>query len=185
MSQDLVSEKNAAAGQLQQGVLKMNTGHAVGLSALFMFGISVVSAEPMKELDVYKGGLGKWTCNAKELGSGKTFKAIAEFSVEFDGQTYIERYYEIASADHPNAWKGIFLMSYDPQSQRWVRNGLDNSGDRNAASSAGWKDDTWVWENAGVNIVIIQKGTNARDFAIDLKDGGDIKRVVEANCTRT
>jgi len=160
-------------------------GHAVAVSALLACGVSIGNAEPMKELEVYKGGLGKWMCNAKEVGSGKTFRAIAEFSVEFDGQTYIERYYEVASADHPSAWKGIFLMSYDAQAQRWVRNGLDNSGVRNAASSVGWKDNTWVWENDGVNIVITQKGKNNRDFAIDVKDGGNVKRVVEANCART
>jgi hypothetical protein len=58
-------------------------------------------------------------------------------------------------------------------------------GVRNAASSVGWKDNTWVWENDGVNIVITQKGQNNRDFAIDVKDGGNVKRVVEANCART
>ena len=75
-------------------------------------------------------------------------------------------------------------MSYDPQSQRWVRNGVDNSGVRNAASSSGWNDNTWVWESDAVNIVINQKGAKARTFAIDVKDAAGVKRVVEAVCKR-
>ena len=145
---------------------------------------AVAEAEPMKELAVYKDGLGTWTCDAREVGSGKAFKARVDFSVEFDGNTYVERYAEIASPDHQNPWKGIFIMSFDPQTQRWVRNGVDNSGVRNAASSSGWSDNTWVWENDTVNIVINQHGANARTFAIDLKDTTGIKRVVEAICKR-
>ena len=151
---------------------------AVGTSGV------TANAEPMKELAIYKGNLGKWTCDAKDLGSGKAFKAVAEFSVEFDGNTYIERYYEIANVDHPNAWKGIFIMSYDPQSRRWVRSGIDNSGERNAASSSGWNGNTWVWENDAVNIVIDQQSTNARTVGIDVKDPAGVKRVVELSCKR-
>jgi hypothetical protein len=164
----------------------MNASHAIGVTASVLLGVfaTLANAEPMKELAVYKNGLGKWTCDAKEVGSGKAFKAVAEFSVEFDGNTYIERYAEIASSDHPNAWKGIFIMSYDPQSQRWVRNGVDNSGERNAASSSGWNDNTWVWENDALNIVIKQKDANARTVAIDVKDATGAKRVVEAVCKR-
>jgi hypothetical protein len=164
----------------------MNASHAAGVAVSLLLGTLIASAhaEPMKELAVYKNGLGKWSCDAKEVGSGKAFRAVAEFSVEFDGNTYIERYSEIASSDHPNAWKGIFIMSYDPQSQRWVRNGVDNSGERNAASSSGWSDNTWVWENDAVNIVINQKGANARTVAIDVKDATGAKRVVEAVCKR-
>jgi hypothetical protein len=33
-------------------------------------------------------------------------------------------------------------MSYDLQEKRWVRNAVDNSGERNAASSSGWSGDT-------------------------------------------
>jgi hypothetical protein len=156
----------------------------VALAASVWVMADASNAEPMKELAVYKDGLGKWTCDAKDLGSGKPFKAVAEFSAEFDGNTYIERYYEIASPDHPNPWKGIFLMSYDPQTKRWARNGIDNAGERNAASSSGWNENTWVWENDFVNIVINQQSTNARTFAVDVKGDGGIKRVVEATCQR-
>ena len=153
--------------------------------SILLAGLATISsAEPMKELAVYKGGLGKWACNAKETGSGKAFKAVVEKTVEFDGHTYLERYYEIANPDHPNAWKGVFIMSYDPQSKRWVRNGIDNSGERNAASSSGWNGDTWVWENDAVNIVVNQKGPNAYTFAVDVKEAGGAKRVVEAMCKR-
>jgi hypothetical protein len=90
----------------------------------------------------------------------------------------------VANPDHPNAWKAVFIMSYDAQSNRWVRNGVDNSGERNAATSAGWQDKTWVWENDGVNIVINDKGAKARTVAVDVKDGGSVKRVVEASCRK-
>ena len=156
------------------------------IGSILLAGFATLSsAEPMKELMVYKSGLGKWVCDAKETGSGKAFKAVVEKTVEFDGNTYVERYYELANADHPNPWKGVFLMSYDPKSKRWVRAGVDNSGERNAASSSGWNGDAWVWENDGVDIVINQKGANAYTFAVDVKEAGGAKRVVEATCKRT
>ena len=120
----------------------------------------------------------------KELGSGKTFKGIVEKTVDFDGNTYVERYYEVASADHPNAWKSIFIMSYDAQSGRWVRNGVDNNGDRNAASSTGWSGDTWVWENDAVNIVLTNKGPKAYSVDVDVKEAAGVKRVVHGECKR-
>ena len=36
------------------------------------------SADSMKELDVYKGSLGKFACDAKETGSGKAFKVTVD-----------------------------------------------------------------------------------------------------------
>lgn len=165
----------------------MNAVHVVSVTMLLIVGVFAASAhaEPMKELAAYRNGLGKWTCDAKEIGSGKAFKATAEFSAELDGNTYIERYVEIANSERPNPWKGIFIMSYDPQSQRWVRNGVDNSGMRNAATSSGWHDNIWVWENDYLNIVINQIGTQARTVAIDVKDATTgVKRVVEATCRR-
>lgn len=159
----------------------------IATGALFtVAAMTTASAEPMKELDVYKGGLGKFSCDAKEIGSGKTFKARVETTVEFDGFTYVERYIEMKSADHPNPWNAIFIMSYDSDAKRWVRNGVDNSGNRNAASSSGWKGDTWVWENDGVNIVVDKKGANSFTFAVDVKEaGGGVKRVAEALCKKT
>ena len=139
-------------------------------------------AAPMKELETYKRGLGKWNCDAKELASGKTFEAQVHLSAELDGNTYVERYVEIANQKHTGPWKAIFLMSCDPKAQKWVRNGVDNNGERNAATSSGWKDDTWVWESDGANIVITQKGAKARTFAVDVKEGSGVKRVVEASC---
>lgn len=159
---------------------------AIGISGVLMLASSISSAfaEPMKELAVYKSSLGQFNCEAKETGSGKTFKATVEKSADFDGNTYLERYVEIKSADHPNPWDGIFLMSYDPATKRWVRNGIDNSGERNAASSAGWNGDTWVWENDGVNIVINRKGASSFTFEIDVKDPAGPKRVVDGVCKR-
>jgi hypothetical protein len=164
----------------------MKAARAFGFAASIVLGgfAATGHAGPMKELDAYKGGLGKWNCEAKELGSGKSFRAIIENSAEFDGHTYVEKYAEVANPDHPNAWKAVFIMSYDAQSNRWVRHGVDNSGERNAATSAGWQDKTWVWENDGVNIVINDKGAKARTFAVDVKDGGSVKRVVEASCRK-
>jgi hypothetical protein len=164
----------------------MRLYQAIGLTGGILIAASsaLVSAEPMKELAAYKDSLGKWSCNANEVGSGKAFKAVVEKTVEFDGQTFVERYYEIGSPDHPNPWKGIFIMSYDAQSKRWVRNGVDNSGERNAASSSGWNGDTWVWENDAVNIPLTRKGADAYAFAVDVKEGGSVKRVVEALCKR-
>jgi len=112
------------------------------------------------------------------------FKGIVDTTVEFDGNTYVERYMEVANADHPSAWKSIFIMSYDSQAKRWVRNGVDNNGDRNAATSSGWNGDVWVWENDSVNIVVTNKGTNAFSFDVDVKDGGSAKRVAHADCKR-
>ena len=146
--------------------------------------MGIANADPMKELAVYKGSLGKFSCDAKETGSGKTFKAIVDKTVEFDGNTYLERYIETKSADHPNPWNAVFIMSYDPDTNRWVRNGIDNSGNRNAATSTGWNGDTWVWENDGVNIVITRKGSTAFSFAVDVKQDGGVKRVAEANCKK-
>jgi hypothetical protein len=91
---------------------------------------------------------------------------------------------EVANADHPNAWKSIFIMSYDSQAKRWVRNGVDNSGDRNAASSSGWSGDVWVWENDAVNIVITNKGAKAYTFDVDVKEAGGAKRVAHGDCKR-
>lgn len=145
---------------------------------------SCVYAEPMKELSVYKGGLGKFSCDAKETDSGRGFKVTVEKTAEFSGNTYVERYIEAKGADHPDPWDAIFIMSYDPSSRRWVRNGVDNSGERNAASSTGWSGDTWVWENDGVNIVINRKGANGFTFAVDVKKPDGVKRVVEATCRR-
>lgn len=165
----------------------MKAVHAVALAAsMVLAGFAETgTADTMKELDVYKGSLGKFACDAKETGSGKTFKATVDKTVEFDGNTYVEHYVEMKSADHPSPWSAIFIMSYDPAAQKWVRNGVDNSGNRNAASSSGWNGDTWVWENDGVNIVINKKGANGYTFAVDVKDGGNVKRVVEASCKRT
>ena len=64
---------------------------AVAASVLLMASSIACYAEPMKELAVYKGNLGKWDCDAKDLGSGKSFKAVAEYTSEFDGNTYIEK----------------------------------------------------------------------------------------------
>jgi hypothetical protein len=61
---------------------------------------------------------------------------------------------------------------------------VDNAGERNAASSTGWNNNTWVWENDGVNILVKQQSKNARTFAIDVKGDGGVKRVVEASCKR-
>lgn len=158
---------------------------AIAGAVLLSAGIASVSAEPMNELDVYRESLGNYDCNAKDNGSGKTFKARVERTVEFDGHTYVERYIEMKSADHPNPWDAVFLMSYDPDSGKWVRNGVDNSGARNAASSTGWKGNTWVWENDGVNIVVEKKGSKDFTFAVDVKQsGGGVKRVAEALCKR-
>jgi len=164
----------------------MNNYGATAVAVSFLLAVPplVASADAMKELGVYKDGVGTWACDAREVESGNGFKAVVEKTVDFDGNTYIERYYEIANPDHPNAWKGIFIMSYDPQSQRWVRNGIDNSGERNVASSSGWHGNTWVWENEGVNIVITQRGSEAYAFAVDVKQSDGIKRVVEAVCRR-
>jgi hypothetical protein len=147
--------------------------------------VTVALAEPAKELDVYKGNLGKFACDAKETGSGKAFNATVDVTAELDGHTYTERYVEKKSADHPNPWSAVFLMSYDAASKKWVRNGVDNSGERNGASSTGWSGDTWVWENDGVNIVVNRKGAGAFTFAVDVKEaGGKVKRVAEASCKK-
>jgi len=165
----------------------MKQTRMIGIAGALLLsaGITSASAEPMKELDVYKASLGKFSCNAKETGSGKTFKARIDKTAEIDGHTYVERYTEMKSADHPNPWSAIFLMSYDPDSGKWVRNGVDNSGARNAASSTGWNGNTWIWENDGVNIVVENKGKNSFTFAVDVKQsGGGAKRVAEALCNR-
>jgi hypothetical protein len=159
----------------------------IGISGAMVLAssLTVAFAEPMKELAVYKGNLGKFSCDATETGSGKRFKATVENTAEFDGHTYVERYVEMKSADHPSPWNGLFIMSYDSATNRWVRNGVDNSGARNAATSSGWNGDTWVWENDGANIVINKKGAAGYTFAVDVKEGGGgVKRVVEANCKR-
>ena len=159
---------------------------AIAVIALSVAGASTLAqAAPAQELDAYKGGLGNYSCDVKDLGSGKSFKGIVQKTVEFDGNTYVERYSEVANADHPSAWKSIFIMSYDAQAKRWVRNGVDNSGDRNAASSSGWKGDTWVWENDAVNIVITTKGTNAYTFDVDVKGADGVKRVAHGDCKRS
>ncbi|HVY06495.1 MAG TPA: hypothetical protein VHB46_11015 [Burkholderiales bacterium] len=162
----------------------MKLAKAWGMAAsLVLAGVATAaSADPAKELDVYKGGLGKFSCVAKETGSGKTFKTGVEKTV-LDGYTYMERYTEVKSSDHPSPWNAVFLMSYDPDSKKWVRNGVDNSGERNAASSSGWQGDTWTWENDGVNIVIDRKGS-AFDYAVDVKKPDGVKRVVEASCKK-
>ena len=165
----------------------MRNHHAALVSVggfLFALAWVPVQADPMKELGVYKGGLGKFSCDVKELGSGKMFKGIVEKTVEFDGNTYVERYMEVANADHPSAWKSIFIMSYDPQAKRWVRNGVDNNGDRNAATSSGWSGDVWVWENDAVNIVVTSKGANAYTFDVDVKQASGAKRVAHGDCKR-
>ena len=160
----------------------MNLQRLTGIALATMAAITV--AEPMKELDAYKKNVGNWSCDAKEPESGKPYKAGIDITNEFDGFTYVERYYEIANTDHPNAWKAIFILSYDAQAKRWVRNGVDNSGERNAASSSGWNGDTWVWENDGVAIPIVQREVNAFTFAVDVKDIGKLKRVAEGLCKR-
>ena len=164
----------------------MKAAYAIGVAAsLVLAGFATASnADPMKELAVYKGSLGKFGCDAKETGSGKAFKVTVDKTVEYDGHTYVEHYTEAKSGDHPSPWNAVFLMSYDPATQKWVRNGVDNSGNRNAATSSGWNGDTWVWENDGVNIVIDRKSASAFNFAVDVKDSGNVKSVVEASCKR-
>lgn len=163
----------------------MIAARALGfVAAVALGGFAVTAGAGQKELDAYKGGLGKWNCDAKELGSGKMFKATIENTVEFDGYTYVEKYTEFKSADHPSPWSAVFIMSYDEETKRWVRNGVDNSGGRNGASSSGWDNKTWTWEMGGANIVIADQGPKARTFAVDVKDSGNVKRVVEANCKK-
>lgn len=164
--------------------MKVHYRHA-GVTAILLLACATAgNAEPMKELAVYKGNLGKWVCDATQTDSGNKFKAMVEHTVEFDGHTYVERYTEAANSSYQNPWKGIFIMSYDPEAKRWVRNGVDNSGTRNAATSSGWNGDTWVWENDGVNIVINKKGASSWTYAIDVKQPAGVKRVVEAVCRR-
>ena len=163
----------------------MKAARALGfVGSVVLGGFILTASAGQKELEAYKGGLGKWNCDAKELGSGKTFKATIENTVEFDGHTYIEKYTEFKNADHPQPWSAVFLNTYDDTSKRWVRNGLDNGGGRNAASSAGWKDQTWVWEMDGANVVVTRPGAKALNFAVDVKEGNNVKRVVEANCKK-
>lgn len=161
----------------------MSHRHTLAISAAILLAAcaGISKADSNKELGIYKGNLGKSNCEGKVVGSGKMFKATVEHTVEFDGNTYMERYTEMKSADHQNPWKGIFLMSYDPDTKRWVRN---NGGVRNAASSSGWNGDTWVWENDGVNIVINKTGGRNWTYAIDVKESASVKRVVEAMCQR-
>jgi hypothetical protein len=164
----------------------MKQARVLGIAAsIALGGYALAShADAAKELEVYKGSLGKFACNAKETGSGKQFKVTVEKTVEFD-HTYVERYTEAKSADHPNPWNAVFLMSYDPATKMWVRNGVDNSGERNSGTSTGWQGDTWVWDVGGANIVIDRKGANAFDFAVDVKQKeGGVKRVAEATCKR-
>ena len=55
----------------------MRNHHAALVSVggfLFALAWVPVQADPMKELGVYKGGLGKFSCDVKDLGSGKMFK---------------------------------------------------------------------------------------------------------------
>ncbi len=152
---------------------------------LLAAGMTTALAEPAIELNVYEESLGKFACDAQETGSGKKFKVRVEKTVEFDGHTYLERYVEMKSPDHLNPWNAVFLLSYDRDSGKWVRNGIDNSGARNAASSSGWIGNTWIWENDSVNIVIDRKGSNSFTFAVDVKEsGGSVKRVAEALCKR-
>jgi hypothetical protein len=159
---------------------------AINVSLLMLVaGTSPLSrAEVAPEMDAYRGKTGRFECSAQETGSGKTFKAYVENEVAYDGHTFVERYYEVPSAERPQAWKAIFLMSYDEKARRWVRNGVDNAGQRNAASSSGWKGDTWTWEMDGANIPVTKKGPDAFTFAVDVKDQGKLKRVVEALCKR-
>src|SRR5262245_39925578 len=92
------------------GGMEMEAARALGFVASVVLGGFVVTANAgQKELEAYKGGLGKWNCEAKELGSGKTFKSTIENTVEFDGHTYIEKYTEFKSADHPQPWSAVFL----------------------------------------------------------------------------
>ncbi len=65
-------------------------------------------AEAMKELDVYAGNVGKWDCDAKEVGSGKAFKAGLEYTREFDGHTYVERYFRSAERRASERVEGHF-----------------------------------------------------------------------------
>lgn len=165
----------------------MKQARVLGVAvSIAMGGFALASnADPAKELEVYKSSLGKFACNGKEVGSGKQFKATVEKTVELD-HTYIERYTEAKSSDHPSPWSAVFLMSYDPETKQWVRNGVDNSGNRNSGTSTGWQGDTWVWDVGGANIVIDRKGANAFDFAVDVKQKeGGVKRVAEASCKRT
>ena len=164
--------------------MKLYNMTAISGALILAASIPSVCAEPLKELSVYKSSLGKFNCDAKETGSGKSFKTTVEKSVDFDGYTYTERYVEMKSADHPNPWNGLFLMSYDSSTNRWVRNGIDNSGERNAASSSGWNGDTWVWENDGVNIVINRKSPTSFTFAVDVKKPEGAQRVVEGLCKK-
>jgi len=163
--------------------MKFSAIHA-SLLALSLGTGSLAQADVAPELDAYRGKTGRFECDAQETGSGNKFKAYVENEVAYDGHTFVERYYEVANPDHPQAWKAIFLMSYDPQAKRWVRNGVDNAGQRNAATSSGWKGDTWVWEMDGANIPVTKKGPDAFTFAVDVKDQGKTKRVVEALCKR-
>ena len=83
----------------------MNKYRAATVAASFFLATPplVASADAMKELGVYKGGVGTWNCDAREVESGNGFKAVVEKTVDFDGNTYVERYYKIANPDHPNA----------------------------------------------------------------------------------
>lgn len=75
-------------------------------------------------------------------------------------------------------------MSDDAAPTRYVRHGVDHGGERNAASSSGWRANTWVWENDFVTIVITGHAANNRSFAVDVKQDSGVKRVAMASCWR-
>ena len=140
---------------------------------------------PPKELDTLRAMLGKWACDAKTTGAGgHAFKAGFELVTEFDGHTFVERYWEEKSPDHPQAFKAIFLWTYDPATQRYVRNGLDHLGRRNSASATGWHGDSWVWDREGLRVPLLCRPSNGIDFTTDIQKDGQWLTVVEASCKK-
>jgi hypothetical protein len=163
-------------------------GKAAFSTAVFFFGTVCAFAERPKELEVYDRIVGSWTCVGQTMPSGTdtghAFNATIKITRELAGGVYMDRYEEVQSAQHQQPFSSISLWTYDPQSGRYVQNGVDSSGNRYERTSTGWHSKEWIWEGKGLRIPVTSVSDGQARVRVELEKDGQWVTLSESTCNK-
>ena len=143
---------------------------ALPVVSVFFLGTLCALAKGPQELEVYERVVGNWTCAGHTMPSGDNpghpFSATIKIGRELEGSVYVDRYDEVKSAEHQQPFSSISLWTYDPESRRYVQNGVDSFGNRFERTSTGWHGSEWVWEVVGVRegMERLVRGKRCREY---------------------
>ena len=145
---------------------------------------SVVLGDPPKQVDDYQWAAGTWKCKGQASDPPHPFTATFTLTREMEGAAYVEKWVEDKSAQHTQPYSVTYLWTYDPKSNMYVRNGVDNSANRIAQSSSGWQNGVWTWETDGFRIPVTRDGTKRFHVMAELRKDGNWVKFAEAGCDK-